>query len=110
MADAGANQYTFHIEPVIKDVLPLCRKIREAGMKVGLALKPGTGIEAVRQYINHADMILIMTVEPGIVFCISKSGPTEYANHICASGCLHIIILIFYCIFETDSIHVGDFF
>lgn len=65
MADAGVSQYTFHIEPVIKDVLPICRKIREAGMKVGLALKPGTGIEAVRQYIDHADMILIMTVEPG---------------------------------------------
>jgi len=65
MADAGVNLYTFHVEPVIKDVLPLCRKVKEAGMKVGLALKPGTGIEAVRQYINHADMILIMTVEPG---------------------------------------------
>ncbi|XP_050293518.1 ribulose-phosphate 3-epimerase [Anthonomus grandis grandis] len=65
MSDAGVSQYTFHIEPVIKDVLPICRKVREAGMKVGLALKPGTGIEAVRQYIDHADMILIMTVEPG---------------------------------------------
>jgi ribulose-phosphate 3-epimerase len=64
MADAGVNQYTFHIEPV-KEVISLCRKIREAGMQVGLALKPGTGIEAVRQYIDHADMILIMTVEPG---------------------------------------------
>lgn len=65
MADAGADQYTFHIEPVIKDVITTCRKIREAGMKVGLALKPGTGIENVRQYIDHADLILIMTVEPG---------------------------------------------
>lgn len=65
MADAGVDQYTFHIEPVIKDVIPISRKIKEAGMKVGLALKPGTGIEAVRQYIDEADMILIMTVEPG---------------------------------------------
>lgn len=65
MADAGVSQYTFHIEPVLQNVLPICRKVREAGMKVGLALKPGTGIEAVRQYVNHADMILIMTVEPG---------------------------------------------
>lgn len=64
MADAGVDQYTFHIEP-IKDVIPICRKVKEAGMKVGLALKPGTGIEAVRQYIDMADMILIMTVEPG---------------------------------------------
>ncbi|KAI4460005.1 ribulose-5-phosphate-3-epimerase [Holotrichia oblita] len=65
MSDAGVNLYTFHIEPVPNDILKVCRKIREAGMKVGLALKPGTGIEAVRQFIDSADMILIMTVEPG---------------------------------------------
>ncbi|KAG5886366.1 hypothetical protein JTB14_034900 [Gonioctena quinquepunctata] len=65
MADANVNQYTFHIEPVLQNVLKICRKVREAGMKVGLALKPDTGIEAVRQYIEHADMILVMTVEPG---------------------------------------------
>lgn len=34
-------------------------------MRVGIALKPGTGIEAIRQFIDHADMILVMTVEPG---------------------------------------------
>lgn len=33
MADAGVNQYTFHVEPVA-DVPLVCRKIREAGMKV----------------------------------------------------------------------------
>lgn len=33
MADAGVNQYTFHIEPV-DNVAEVCRKIRENGMKV----------------------------------------------------------------------------
>lgn len=33
MADAGVDQYTFHIEPV-KEVIKTCRKIKEAGMKV----------------------------------------------------------------------------
>ncbi|CAG9836840.1 unnamed protein product [Diabrotica balteata] len=65
MAEANVNLYTFHIEPVINDVIKVCRKVKEAGMKVGLALKPGTGIEDVRQYIDHADIILVMTVEPG---------------------------------------------
>lgn len=65
MADAGVNLYTFHIEPVLQTIPKICRQIRESGMQVGLALKPGTGIEAVRQYIEHADMILVMTVEPG---------------------------------------------
>jgi len=33
MADAGANQYTFHVEAT-RDVPGVCRKVREAGMRV----------------------------------------------------------------------------
>ncbi|KAJ9588714.1 hypothetical protein L9F63_018006, partial [Diploptera punctata] len=64
MSDAGVDQYTFHVEPC-SDVPYVCRKVREAGMKVGLALKPGTSVDVVQQYISEADMILVMTVEPG---------------------------------------------
>ncbi|XP_026755356.2 ribulose-phosphate 3-epimerase [Galleria mellonella] len=64
MADAGVNQYTFHIEPV-NNVEDICRKIKEHGMKVGLAIKPGTPVAEVEKYVNISDMILIMTVEPG---------------------------------------------
>ncbi|KAJ8931932.1 hypothetical protein NQ314_015112 [Rhamnusium bicolor] len=84
MADANVNLYTFHIEPVLQNVLPICRKIREVGMKVGLALKPGTGIEAIRQYVEHADMILIMTVEPGFggqVFISDMMPKVQWLRH-----------------------------
>ncbi|XP_072759714.1 ribulose-phosphate 3-epimerase [Anoplolepis gracilipes] len=64
MADANVNQYTFHVEPV-EDVPLICRKIKEAGMKVGVALKPGTPVDVTTDYVDLADMILIMTVEPG---------------------------------------------
>nr|XP_031829076.1 ribulose-phosphate 3-epimerase isoform X2 [Nomia melanderi] len=64
MADAGVDQYTFHVEPV-KNVSLLCRKVREAGMKVGVALKPGTPVDVVVDYVDLADMVLVMTVEPG---------------------------------------------
>ncbi|XP_038222925.1 ribulose-phosphate 3-epimerase [Zerene cesonia] len=64
MADAGVNQYTFHIEPV-NNVEDICRKIKESGMKVGVAIKPGTPVSEVEKYISVADMVLIMTVEPG---------------------------------------------
>ncbi|CAG4919122.1 unnamed protein product [Colias eurytheme] len=64
MADAGVNQYTFHIEPV-DNVEQICRKIKENGMKVGVAIKPGTPVSEVVKYISIADMVLIMTVEPG---------------------------------------------
>ncbi|XP_035787723.1 ribulose-phosphate 3-epimerase-like [Anopheles albimanus] len=65
MADAGVQQYTFHVEPVLHMVQDVCRKVREAGMKVGLAIKPGTAVETIQNYIADADMVLIMTVEPG---------------------------------------------
>lgn len=64
MADAQVDLYTFHIEPV-DDVPAVCRKVREAGMKVGLAIKPKTPVEVVEQFIEMADLVLIMTVEPG---------------------------------------------
>jgi pentose-5-phosphate-3-epimerase len=32
---------------------------------VGIALKPNTKVETVVEYVEEADMVLIMTVEPG---------------------------------------------
>lgn len=43
MADAGVNLYTYHVEPV-EDVAKVSRLVQEAGMKVGLAIKPGTEV------------------------------------------------------------------
>ncbi|XP_015904398.1 ribulose-phosphate 3-epimerase [Parasteatoda tepidariorum] len=64
MADAGAEQYTFHIEATEKP-LGVIRKIKEAGMKAGIGVKPGTPVEVVVPYIEEVDLVLIMTVEPG---------------------------------------------
>jgi ribulose-phosphate 3-epimerase len=33
--------------------------------QVGIALKPGTGAEAVLPFVDLVDMVLVMTVEPG---------------------------------------------
>ena len=64
MREAGADQYTFHIEAT--DIpQELCRQVREAGMKVGIAVKPNTPVTRIEEFIEEADMILIMTVEPG---------------------------------------------
>ncbi|KAM3173474.1 hypothetical protein ACTXT7_012426 [Hymenolepis weldensis] len=64
MRDAGATQYTFHLEAA-GDVERCIRKIREADMKVGLGIKPKTVVEEVFPYVDLVDMILVMTVEPG---------------------------------------------
>lgn len=64
IADAGGDQFTFHLEAT-SDPLALIAQIRAAGMKVGVALKPGTPVEQVLSIVNQVDMVLIMTVEPG---------------------------------------------
>lgn len=33
--------------------------------QVGLAIKPGTPVDSLKKYVELADMVLIMTVEPG---------------------------------------------
>lgn len=66
LRDAGAHMFTFHVEAT-EDPAGLCDAARAAGMKAGIALKPGTPGEAVHAVCDagKADMILVMTVEPG---------------------------------------------
>ncbi|XP_068693711.1 ribulose-phosphate 3-epimerase-like [Montipora foliosa] len=64
MADAGADQYTFHLEATDKPV-DLINQIKKAGMKVGIGIKPNTAVESVLPFVELVDMVLIMTVEPG---------------------------------------------
>jgi ribulose-phosphate 3-epimerase len=68
MAAAGTDIFTFHVEVdggAGGDLTPLITKVREAGMKVGLAIKPKTPVEAVFPYLDLLDQVLVMTVEPG---------------------------------------------
>ncbi len=62
--DAGCNLVTFHIEAV-PEPTGLLRRIRQGGAAAGLALNPGTPVEAVLPFIAECDLILVMSVEPG---------------------------------------------
>lgn len=64
IANAGGDQYTFHIEAT-KDAKALVAQIKATGMKAGIALRPGTPVEEVLPYVDDVDMVLVMTVEPG---------------------------------------------
>lgn len=64
IADAGGDQYTFHVEAT-QDPKALIAQIKAAGMKVGVAVRPGTPVEAVLPFVDEVDMVLVMTVEPG---------------------------------------------
>lgn len=63
-ADAGSDMITFHIE-ACKSPFDTIKKIRDKGKKVGVSIKPGTGVEAIGNIIDKVDMVLVMTVEPG---------------------------------------------
>lgn len=63
-AESGADIITFHIEAT--DNPEECiRLIKNSGKKVGIAINPKTPVCEITDYINDADMILCMTVEPG---------------------------------------------
>lgn len=63
-AKAGADILTIHVE-LADRVTPLLWKIRSLGLKVGLAVNPPTAIIHAQPYLEHIDLLLIMTVNPG---------------------------------------------
>ena len=61
---AGADLITFHYESC-EDQMAVINKIKSAGKKAAISLKPATPAEAVKPFLPYIDMVLIMTVEPG---------------------------------------------
>ena len=63
-AKAGADLITIHLEASesIKETL---LRIRELGKGAGISINPGTPFERVRPFMEHVDLLLVMTVNPG---------------------------------------------
>ena len=61
---AGADIVTFHYEAV-NNPMAVFKAIKEREIPCGIAISPKTSVEAVLPYVSMADMILVMTVEPG---------------------------------------------
>lgn len=55
---------TVHLE-ACSDPIATLRLIRARNVRAGLAIKPHTPIEAVKELLTEIDMLLVMTVEPG---------------------------------------------
>jgi len=63
---AGADMLTLHIEAIDGDDLSRAlRAIRAADCGAALSVRPGTAAERVFPWLEHIDMVLVMTVEPG---------------------------------------------
>ena len=88
LLDIGAESVTFHPE-VCADPLTLIHELHERGGLVGVAIKPEHPLAMVEELLDHIDMLLVMTVEPGfggqsfIDSCVPKiaEAPAWRAKH-----------------------------
>ncbi len=62
--NAGADYITVHQEEVIHLNRTL-NKIKELGAKAGVAINPATPVETLTEVLDLADLILVMSVNPG---------------------------------------------
>lgn len=82
-ADAGATSISVHVEstPHVHRALQL---IHACGVKAGLAINPGTGLEMLAYLYDEIDLLLLMTVNPGFggqKFIASMLNKIKNARH-----------------------------
>jgi len=63
-ARAGSDDITVHVESD-HDVRATLRAVRNLGVSPGLVINPATPFEAARPFLQEADLLLVMTVNPG---------------------------------------------
>jgi ribulose-phosphate 3-epimerase len=61
---SGADWLTVHME-ACRHLHRALQEIRELGMKAGVALNPHTPVSSLEEIITFADLVLIMSVNPG---------------------------------------------
>lgn len=64
LIEAGADRITFHFEAT-EDVEETLAYIRKCSVEAGLAFRPETSQSMIPKFLHLADLILIMTVNPG---------------------------------------------
>lgn len=62
--NAGADLLAFHLEAALHPHR-IIQKIKNAGVKAGIAVNPGTQIQSVSPLLDDVDYVLVMSVNPG---------------------------------------------
>lgn len=92
--NAGADWITFHYEAT-PHAHRLIQMIHEKGKLAGISICPGTPVSALSEIIKCADIILIMTVNPGwggqkiIPACVEKIAELKKIRQ--EEGCDYLI-------------------
>src|SRR2546425_13194599 len=85
--DAGCDSITIHVE-IKEDIEPTLRAIRAAGRAAGLCVKPGTPLTELAPYQRLLDIVMVMTVEPGVGgqgFMAAFHGAERLARRACVA-------------------------
>ena len=61
---AGSDRITFHYEAV-HNPIKVAEEIRKLGVPVGISIKPKTDVKTLLKILEHVDLVLVMSVEPG---------------------------------------------
>lgn len=64
-AKAGADIITIHTEARQQDLRASLEKVKSLGKKCGVTIKPKTPAAVLAPFMDIADLVLVMTVEPG---------------------------------------------
>ena len=62
--DAGAFNVTFHVEAT-DDPAGVAELLHAKDCRAGISLKPDTPVEPYLELLDHVDLVLVMSVEPG---------------------------------------------
>ena len=62
--NCGADSITVHAE-ACEDLERTIERIKDAGVKVGVSIKPATPVNDISHMLEDVDMVLVMTVQPG---------------------------------------------
>ena len=93
---AGSDIITFHYE-IEEDLIQLINKIKENNVKAGIAIKPDTPWEKIKEYLHIIDQVIIMTVEPGFggqSFMNNQLNKIESISHYVKENKLNVNIEI----------------
>ena len=93
-AEAGARNVTVHAE-ACTDPRKVARDLRAAGALAGLAIKPGTPLEAYLDVLPEFDTLLVMTVEPGFggqAFMAEVLPKVREARRLVETGHLQLLL------------------
>ncbi len=62
---AGSDAVTVHAEACEGKLAQVLEKLKTLKVGRGVSLKPATGLDCLKPFLNQIDMVLLMTVNPG---------------------------------------------